>query len=158
MSVPPTSVANIAIDLASSETSAAGEAIIAGMGRGKKGVFIQIARICGLQNIPNGYGNQSDIIYHDDVALTLEKNFSEGSVEHSTTAAGVRHDVSTGIICLSLVYGVGNGPIRRRGTYVPYLVEAMLKRGKGFTVNEGQNIMSSKLGTFLQLSLYSLSY
>ena len=126
------------------------------MGRGKSGLFIQTAGICTLQNNPNGYGKPSDIIYHDGADSTFASNFNQRSVEHSIIAAGARHGVSTAIVCPALIYGVGNGPIRRRSTQIPYLIEVILKRGKGFTVGEGKNIMSSKFERFPQLSFHQL--
>ena len=110
-----------------------------------------------LQNNPNGYGKPSDIIYHDDGAdVTLASHFDQRSVEHSIIAAGVRHSVSTAIVCPALIYGVGNGPIRRRSTQIPYLIEVILKRGKGFTVGKGKNTMSSKFERVPHLSFRQL--
>lgn len=52
--------------------------------------------------------------------------------------------VPTAILSPPLVHGVGIGPIKKRSIQIPALAEAILKRGKGFQVLEGQNIWDRK--------------
>lgn len=45
---------------------------------------------------------------------------------------------------MGLVYGMGRGAVRKRGTTVPELIGAVVGRGRGFVVGEGRNVMSCK--------------
>jgi hypothetical protein len=141
------------LELASSEHPAAVESIIAAMGRGKKGHIIQTTGICTLHSNPNSNGNPSDTIYHDGTDFDFTGCFNTKSSEHTITATGMKHGVSTAIVCPAPVFGTGNGPIRRRSTHFSYLIEAILKRGKGFTVKDGKFTMTSTLRDLPHLSL-----
>ncbi|KAJ5310312.1 uncharacterized protein N7443_002773 [Penicillium atrosanguineum] len=44
---------------------------------------------------------------------------------------GVKNNVPTAIICPPRIYGVGEGPIKTHSIHIPYLSEAILKRGRG---------------------------
>jgi len=52
--------------------------------------------------------------------------------------------VPTAILSPPLVHGVGNGPLKTRSIQIPALAEAILKRGTGFQILEGQNIWDRK--------------
>ncbi|KAH9215868.1 hypothetical protein DL95DRAFT_499320 [Leptodontidium sp. 2 PMI_412] len=116
---------------------------------GKK-LFIQLSPLTALLNTSTtGYGSPSSTIYHDSPSNPSKENithhFPPSSPEHAIIATGNEHGVSTAILCPSLIYGVGQGPVRKRGCTVPYLIEAVMKRGRGFTVGEGRNVMSCTL-------------
>lgn len=51
-----------------------------------------------------------------------------------------KFSVRTAIVSPPMIYGVGKGPIKTRSIQIPSLAEAILKRGKGFQILEGQNI------------------
>jgi hypothetical protein len=53
---------------------------------------------------------------------------------------GAELKVPTAIISPPMIYGVGAGPIKTRSIQVPILTEAILKRGRGFQILNGQNI------------------
>jgi len=133
-------------DLASSPSLLTNTNIISSMARSKKarGTYMQLSSIDNLQNAPNGYGNPSSTVYNDDDEYPPTSQIPPHSPEHAILSAGRQHGVTTAIICPSLIYGIGKGPVRRRGTTVPMLIEAILKRGRGFVVGEGKNEMSSK--------------
>ena len=55
-----------------------------------------------------------------------------------------KFNVPTAIVSPPLIHGIGKGPIKTRSIQIPYLSEAILKRGRGFQVLEGQNIWDGK--------------
>ncbi|KAK0123993.1 hypothetical protein ONS95_008982 [Cadophora gregata] len=134
--------ADVVLQLASSSHPTSSTRMINSMARRNKGTFIQMSGICALQNHPHGYGKPSDIIYNDSDQDKFATSFSSSSPELSVLSAGKHNDVSASILCSGLIYGIGKGPGRRRGTTVPYLMEATLKRGKRFMIGEGTNVMS----------------
>lgn len=48
--------------------------------------------------------------------------------------------VRTAIVCPPTIYGQGRGPGSKRSIQTPILAAAVIKRGKGFVVGEGNNI------------------
>lgn len=72
----------------------------------------------------------------------------EGHVHRDTEIAILeehkRLHVPTAIISPPMIHGVGNGPIKTRSIQIPFLIEAILKRGKAFQILEGQNIWDRK--------------
>lgn len=55
-----------------------------------------------------------------------------------------RFGVPTAIVSPPMIHGVGKGPLKTRSIQVPFLIESILKRGKGFQVLDGQNIWDRK--------------
>ena len=46
----------------------------------------------------------------------------------------------TAILCAPTILGVGYGPVEKRSVQVPIYIDAVLKKGKAFTLGDGQNI------------------
>jgi hypothetical protein len=94
-------------------------------------------------------GQPSDKAYHD-IADLVEitsfplENHLHRDVDAAILAAQERFKVPTAIVSPPMIHGVGKGPIKTRSIQIPFLVEAILKRGKGFQVLEGQNIWDRK--------------
>ncbi|PVH77911.1 NAD(P)-binding protein [Cadophora sp. DSE1049] len=132
--------ADVVLQLASSHLDSS-TSMISSMARtpGKHKTLIQLSSLSTLQNAPNGYGKPSDIIYNDLNQPTFIARIPAHSPEHSILSAGKQSGVSTAIVCPGLIYGMGKGPVRKRATTVPELIEAILKRGRGFVVGEGRN-------------------
>ena len=106
-----------------------------------------------LHDVSNGYGNPSEKIY-SDVADVLEiTSFDSTHVHRDIDAAvieaGIKYGVPTAIISPVTIHGIGHGPIKTRSLQIPFLTEAILKRGKAFTVGEGKNIWDSKYPSHL---------
>jgi len=94
-------------------------------------------------------GQPSDKIYHDTTDLAEITSFPiEGHVHRDVDMAILeaqkRLHVPTAIVSPPLIHGVGNGPIKTRSIQIPALIEATLKRGKGFQILEGKNIWDRK--------------
>ncbi len=84
-------------------------------------------------------------MYHDikDLAeitsLPIEGHVHR-DVDMAILEAQKKFKVPTAIISPPLIHGVGKGPLKTRSIQIPALAEAVLKRGKGFQILEGQNI------------------
>lgn len=132
------------VETASADHIAAGQSIISGMAQGKKGRYIHVSGSGILHDVTNGFGNASSKIYHDTRDLAAITSFDSSHVhadiDASVTAAGLEHGIPTAIVSPVTIYGVGRGPIKNRSLQIPFLTEAIIKRGKAFTVLEGNNI------------------
>jgi hypothetical protein len=93
-------------------------------------------------------GQPSDKVYHDIADLveitSLPLENLHRDVDVAVLAGHERFKVPTAIVSPPMIHGVGKGPIKTRSIQIPFLVEAILKRGKGFQVLEGQNIWDRK--------------
>ncbi|KAK6499668.1 hypothetical protein TWF481_010031 [Arthrobotrys musiformis] len=56
---------------------------------------------------------------------------------------GRNPNIRYAIVCPPMIYGEGSGPVRRLNSLAPWLSEAILKNGKGFTVGKGENSWSN---------------
>jgi hypothetical protein len=65
-------------------------------------------------------------------------------VDKAILEAQKRLHVPTAIVSPPMIHGIGKGPVKTRSIQIPALAEAILKRGKGFQVLEGQNIWDRK--------------
>jgi hypothetical protein len=119
------------------------------MGKGKKGHYVHTSGTGMLHDISNGYGNPSFKIYHDTTDVkeitSLDLSHVHRDVDASIIAAGLEHGVPTAIISPVTIHGIGAGPMKTRSLQIPFLTEAILKRGKAFTVGAGKNYWDSKL-------------
>lgn len=89
-------------------------------------------------------GQPSDKVYHDiaDLAEITSfpiENHVHRDVDIAILAANKQFSVPTAILSPPTIHGVGKGPIKTRSIQIPFLAEAILKRGRGFQVLEGQN-------------------
>lgn len=127
------------------------------MSKGKKGHYIHVSGSGIMHDGPNGYGNLSTKIY-SDVADVLEiTSFDSTHVHRDIDAAvieaGIQFGVPTAIVSPVAIYGVGNDPVKARSLQIPFLTEGILKRGKAFTVGEGNHIWDSNRTVFNQYYL-----
>jgi nucleoside-diphosphate-sugar epimerase len=134
----------ISVETASADHIAVGQSIMEGMAQGKKGRYIHVSGSGILHDVTNGFGNPSDKIYHDttdlDAITSFDSSHVHADVDASVTAAGLKYGIPTAIISPVTIYGIGRGPLKTRSLQIPFLTEAILKRGKAFTVLEGNNI------------------
>ncbi len=103
-----------------------------------------------LNEVPNGFGQSSSKIYSDIADLTEITSLPvEGHVHRDVDAAILKAQaelkVPTAILSPPLIHGIGKGPGKTRSIQIPFLTEAILKRGKAFQVLEGQNIWDGEL-------------
>lgn len=119
------------------------------MSEGKKGHYIHSSGNSMLHDVCNGYGNLSTKVYRDVTDIKELTSFNSSrihrAVEASVIAAGTLYNIKTAIVSPAVVYGIGAGPINKRGIHIPFLVETILKRKKGFTVGAGKNVCGGKL-------------
>jgi len=123
------------------------ETLIKGLSQGGKGgSYIQISGSASNIEVPNGYGQPSSRIY-DDVRDAVEITTFDSSHLHSdadqaTVREGKELGVKTALLVPCVVYGEGEGPIKKDSITFPVLEKAIIARGKGFTVGDGQNSWS----------------
>lgn len=98
-----------------------------------------------LNDVPSGFGQPSDKVYHDVADLEAITSFAvenhvHRDVDMALLQAQKAFHVPTAIVSPPTIHGVGKGPIKTRSIQIPLLAEAVLKRGKGFQILEGQNL------------------
>jgi hypothetical protein len=89
-------------------------------------------------------------VYHDiadlEVITSLPiENHVHRDVDMAVLDGQKKFKVPTAIISPPLIHGIGKGPIKTRSIQIPFLAEAVLKRGKGFQILEGQNMWDGEL-------------
>lgn len=108
------------------------------------GKLIHISGTGVLNDASTGFGNPAPKVYDDvkDIVeiTSLPESALHRNVDDAVLTGGVQNKVPTAIICPPLIYGVGEGPIKKRSIQIPYLSETILKRGRAFTVGDGKNI------------------
>lgn len=135
-------------DLASSDHLAGAKSIIVGMGRGKKGHLIHISGTGVLNDASTGFGNPTTKVYDDvrdiEEITSLPLTALHRDVDDAVITTGKQLGVPTAIICPPLIHGLGTGPLKKRSIQIPYLTEAIVQRGTGFTVGDGNNLWDRK--------------
>ena len=90
-------------------------------------------------------------VYNDIIDINEITSFGASRLHGPCDAAvintGKALKVPTAIICPPAIYGIGKGPVKTRNGQLPFLTEAILKRGKAFTINEGKDDFDCKLYT-----------
>jgi hypothetical protein len=119
------------------------QSIIAGMGRGKKGRFIHISGTGVINDVSTSLGDESTKVYDDvkDIQeiINLPMTAYHRSVDDAVIISGQEYGVPTAIICPPMIHGVGTGPCKKRSIQIPILIEAIVERGRAFTVGQGNN-------------------
>ncbi|KAJ5107200.1 hypothetical protein N7456_003875 [Penicillium angulare] len=135
--------ADVVIQTASSDHIPAVKSLLAGLGAGS-GRFIHISGTGVLNDMSTGPGNATEKVYDDlkDIKeiITLPAEALHRDVDDAVISGGVQEGVPTAIVCPPTIFGVGEGPVKKRSMQIPFLTEAILNRGKGFTVGSGNNI------------------
>lgn len=110
--------------------------------------MIHISGTGVLNDMSTGPGNLAPKVYDDVKDLkeitSLPASAFHRDVDDAVLTTGAQSSVPTAIICPPLIYGVGQGPLKKRSMQIPFLSEAILKRGRGFTVGEGKNTWDRK--------------
>jgi nucleoside-diphosphate-sugar epimerase len=136
-------LSNKPIELASSDHIPVINSVISGLAI-SGGKLIHISGTGVLNDTSTGFGEPAPKVYDDieDIKeiTSLPESALHRNVDDAVITGGVKNDVPTAIICPPLIYGVGEGPIKTRSIQIPYLSEAILKRGRAFTVGKGRNI------------------
>ncbi|KAH0566351.1 hypothetical protein GP486_000257 [Trichoglossum hirsutum] len=138
--------ANVIINAASSDHSPGAEALIQGLGQGRKGYLVHISGTGILHDVSTGFGNESAKIYRDTVdgdmaeIVSFDPSHPHGDTENVIRTTAKAAAVPFAILCPPLIYGIGKGVFKTRSIQIPLLVEAAMKRGKAFQILEGQNI------------------
>jgi nucleoside-diphosphate-sugar epimerase len=109
-----------------------------------KGYFIHTSGTGILADFsPLGPGYATQKMYSDvsDIrAITsLPMTAVHRDLDDAVISGGLALGVPTAIISPPTIHGIGKGPLKKRSLQIPWLTEAILKRGKGFTVQKGEN-------------------
>lgn len=136
--------ADVVIQAADCDDSALVKTLIKGLAEGGKGgSFIQISGSASTVDISNGYGNLSTRIYDDikdlEEITTFDSSHLHAEADQTVIQEGVQSGVRTALLSPTVVYGDGEGPVKTTSMTFVWLEEAIIKRGKGFTVGAGKN-------------------
>ena len=140
--------ADVVIQAANCDHNPSVSALIRGLAQGgKNGTFIQLSGAASIIDASNGYGQPSTRVW-DDIADLQEITSFDHKIIHAITdqlviQEGKTNGVRTAIAIPPMVYGKGNGPVKTTSMQLPWLVEAITKRGKAFTVGEGKQHVSA---------------
>ncbi|KAH7407981.1 hypothetical protein BKA64DRAFT_693998 [Cadophora sp. MPI-SDFR-AT-0126] len=122
-------------------------ALIEGLSQRKPspGYLIHVGGTGMLNDVPNGFGQPSTKVYSDvadlqEITSFPIENHVHRDVDMALLEAQKKFAVPTAIVSPPMIHGVGQGPLKKRSIQVPFLIEAILKRGKGFQVLDGENI------------------
>lgn len=136
--------ADVVIQAADCDNIPALETLIKGLSQGgKSGSYIHLSGAASTAEAPNGYGAVSSRIY-DDIRDIVEITTFDSSHIHSDSDQAVIREgnawcVKIALLLPTVVYGEGEGPIKTTSMTFPWLEQAIVKRGKGFTVGGGKN-------------------
>ncbi|KAG4411878.1 hypothetical protein IFR04_014995 [Cadophora malorum] len=141
------SKADVVLQTASADHIPGVLALIEGLSNKKPtpGYLIHVGGTGMLNDVPNGFGQPSTKVYSDiadlqEITSFPIENHVHRDVDMALLEAQKRFSVPTAIVSPPMIHGVGQGPLKQRSIQVPFLIEAILKRGKGFQVLDGENI------------------
>jgi nucleoside-diphosphate-sugar epimerase len=137
--------ADIVVQAADCDDVSLVQTLIKGLSEGKKGgTFIQVSGSASIVDASAGYGQLSTRIYDDiediDEITTFDSTHLHWDSDQAVIREGEISGVRTAILAPGMVYGVGQGPVKTHGWTLPWLKDAILKHGKGFTVGEGRSV------------------
>jgi hypothetical protein len=112
----------------------------------KTGTYIQLSGAASVSDSSNGLGQPTTKKW-SDVADLAEITTFDHSHWHAVTdqlvlSEGKKRGVRTAIVVPPAVYGKGQGEIRKTSMGLDWYVDAVKKRGRGFTLGEGKNVSS----------------
>jgi len=145
--------ADVVCHWANADHPGAATAIVAGLVKkteaGGKGYYIHTSGtgILMIGDAEKGtYGIRSEKVFDDwsgvEEVTNLPDAASHRNVDKIVLAAGKDYyeKVSTAIVCPPTIYGPGRGPDNQRSHQVYEMSRVILTRGKGFQVEDGQNL------------------
>lgn len=62
--------------------------------------------------------------------------------DQTVLSLGLKHGVRTAIVIPPAVYGTGEGQVKTQSMVIPWYVDAVKKRGGGFMLGDGSNVVS----------------
>ena len=109
--------------------------------------FIQLSGAASIYSNINGIGQLDPRVWSDIDDLQEITSF-DTSHSHATTdqlvlSEGKKRGVRTAIVVPPNVVGTGEGPLRKTSKTLPWTVAAIMKRGKGFIVGKGEQVIST---------------
>jgi nucleoside-diphosphate-sugar epimerase len=138
--------ADLILQMADGDHEAGTIALLHGLAAGKKGTYIHISGAANLIDLSKPFGALDEKIYGDEdnahEILTLPHERFHAALEQKIISESERLGVKTAIVSPPAIFGTGRGPGRKEGFGGVYL-EAVVKHGKAFVVNEGENAVSS---------------
>lgn len=88
-------------------------------------------------------GHATDKIFSDiadiEAITSLPMEAPHRSTDNAVISRGLAAGVPTAILCPPTIVGVGKGPVKKRSIQVPWMTEAILKRGKTFSIGPAEN-------------------
>jgi nucleoside-diphosphate-sugar epimerase len=140
--------ADVVFQTANSDHNLSVVSILRGLSqRHRKGALIQLSGAASIGDVLNGYGQPSTKIWNDidDIQkiATLDHTHIHASTDQLVIQEGKIKGVRTAIVLPPMVYGTGMGPIKTTSMQLPWLVEAINKRGKAFTIMGGNHYVSA---------------
>ncbi|EKG10799.1 NAD-dependent epimerase/dehydratase [Macrophomina phaseolina MS6] len=144
--------ADIVCNWANCDHAGAATAIIAGLSQRSAPTFYIHTSGTAILMIHdqqlNLFGVESTRVYDDITSITEITSFPDQAWHRDVDkivlgASSSSSSIRTAIVCPPCIYGLGRGPVNARSSQIPELTRWTLKRGKGFTVGEGQARWSS---------------
>jgi len=137
--------ADIIIQAADCDDVSLVKTLIKGLAEGGKGgSFIQVSGSASIIDTSNGSGKLSSRIYDDIKDIKEITNFDSSHIhwdaDQAVISEGEALGIKTAIMVPGMVYGIGQGPIKTKGWTLPWLQDAIVKHGRGFTVGEGRSV------------------
>lgn len=112
----------------------------------KKSTYIQLSGAASIATSSNGLGQPTSKVWSDTTDLSEVTTFDHSHL-HAVTdqlvlSEGKNQGIRTAVVIPPGVYGTGQGELRRTTMVLPWYVDAVKKRGRGFIIGEGRNVNS----------------
>jgi nucleoside-diphosphate-sugar epimerase len=112
----------------------------------KTGTFIQLSGAASISTASNGLGQLTTKKWSDIADLKEITTFYHSHL-HAVTdqlvlSEGKKQGIRTAVVVPPGVYGTGQGEVKKTSMVLPWYVDAVKKRGRGFTLGEGTNVTS----------------
>jgi nucleoside-diphosphate-sugar epimerase len=142
--MPETHILTANIELADADHNRVVLSLLSGIQ--KTGAYIQLSGAASISDSSNGLGQPTTKKW-SDVADLSEITTFDHSHWHAVTdqlvlSEGKEQGIRTAIVVPPAVYGAGQGEIRKTSMGLTWYVDAVKKRGRGFTLGEGKNVSS----------------
>jgi nucleoside-diphosphate-sugar epimerase len=112
----------------------------------KTSTFIQLSGAASVSTASNGLGQLTAKKWSDVADLseitTFDHSHFHAITDQLVLSEGKKQGIKTAIVVPPVVYGTGQGEPRKTSMVLPWYVDTVKKRGRGFTVGEGKNVTS----------------
>ncbi|KAH8757417.1 hypothetical protein BGZ57DRAFT_996646 [Hyaloscypha finlandica] len=112
----------------------------------KTGTFIQRSGAASIFTASNGLGQLTTKKWSDIADLkevtTFDHSHLHAVTDQLVLSEGKKQGIRAAVVVPPCVYGTGQGEVKKTSMVFPWYVDAVKKRGRGFTLWEGTNVDS----------------